>query len=345
MIVDDMIKDRVDDHSELASQQRKEWFSSTAYTRLMSKNLDKGQISAIIAIGTRWSYNDFMSYLETDLSHENWTNIKLPAICEDIDIQNNGVDIIGRKAGEVLWEEKFNIERLEKTKKTLTPLDWSALYQQRPLPTSGGMVNLSDFQRFDLNRIYQQREILQGGGEVPENMQFINHITISIDSASKTNAVHDMTAITIWGSDKLNTKHYLLSCINTKVDFPDLVKLVANTHAQFIGWKMGTPLVLCEDRSSGIALIQHLKKTTKIPIVAVSPCKSKDLRMEDALVHINSGRIFLPNNAPWLYDVELQISQFPLGRYRDICDSISQFINSKFSRKIRKRTNYKGYIR
>ena len=344
-IVDDLIRDRIDDRSELSSKDRKEWFSSTAYTRLMPKDLSKGRISAIIAIGTRWSYNDFMSYLENDLSHENWINLKLPAICEDMDTNERGVDILGRKPGEVLWKEKFDLERLERTKRTLTPLDWSALYQQRPLPTTGGMINLSDIQRFDLSKIHQQRDIMQNGGTVPENMQYIKNITISIDSASKTNAVHDNTAITVWGSDKDNANHYLIGCINVKVEFPELLNLIIKTYEQYQSWRIGTPLVICEDRSSGIALIQHLKKTSKIPIIAVNPCKSKDLRMEDALVHVAAGRIFFPQTASWLYEVELQCAQFPLGRYRDIPDSISQFINHKFARKIRKRTKYKGYIR
>jgi len=344
-IVDDMISDRVDDRSEISSQQRKEWFSSTAYTRLMPEDLSKGKVSAIIAIGTRWSYTDFMSYLERDLAHENWVNLSMPAICEDNDILLNDMDILGRKTGEVLWPERFPIERLEMTKKTMTPLDWSALFQQRPLPTSGGMIHLDWFQRFDLNKIIQLRDLMQSSQEVPDSIKYINKLTISIDSASKTNTVNDNTAITIWGSNKDNTKHYLIGCLNKKVDFPDLIQLVKDTFELYASWGFGNPLVLCEDRSSGIALIQHLKRQTKIPVIAINPCKSKELRMEEALPNIEAGRICIPNSATWLYDVELQMSQFPLGKYKDICDSISQFINSKFAKKIRKKSRYTGYIK
>jgi phage terminase large subunit-like protein len=66
--------------------------------------------------------------------------------------------------------------------------------------------------------------------------------------------------------------------------------------------------------------------------------------MEDAIIHIEAGRIWLPHQANWLYTVEEQIAQFPLGKYRDVCDSISQYINRKYG-KIRKRRNFKGYIR
>ena len=344
-VTDDMIKDRVDDKSELSSLQRKEWFSSTAYTRLMPKDLKRGKISAIIAIGTRWSYDDFLSYLKRDLAHEHWLDLSFPAICEDVDVNaESGKDILGRVPGEALWPEKFDLDTLEKTKRTLTPLDWSALYQQRPLPTSGGMIHLDWFKRFELSKIIQLRDLIKSGADVPDNLKYVETLTISIDSASKTNQVNDMTSITVWASDKKGTNHYMIDCINRKVEFPDLVRLVENTFNTYRHWGFGTPRVLCEDRSSGIALIQHLKRFTQIPILPVNPCKSKELRMEEAIVNIEAGRIWLPSSASWLYDVELQISQFPLGQYRDICDSISQFINYKFKRKLRK-SRYNRYIR
>jgi len=344
-IVDDLIRDRVDDRSELNSKNRIEWFSSTAYTRLMPKDLDQGRISAIIAIGTRWSYRDFISYLKKDLKHEKWIDLSFPAICEDVDIDEDlGTDLLGRQSGEALWPEKFPVETLKRTKKTMSSLDWSALYQQRPLPTAGGMIHLEWFQRFDLSKMYELRDAMQQSDDIPATLKFIHKITISVDSASKTHKISDKTAITVWGSNKENTNHYLLDCIDRRVEFPELIKLVKTVWNTYKKWELGVPEVICEDRSSGIALIQHLKRNSQIPIIPITPCKSKELRMEDALAHIEAGRIWLPNQASWLYGLEEQLAQFPLGKYRDICDSLSQFINRKYG-KIVRRKKYKGYIR
>jgi len=330
-ILDDLVKDRVDDQSETNNRKRREWFTSTFYTRLREGN------AGIIAIGTRWSYGDFLGYLKDDLAHENWVILDFPALAEEN-------DILGREPGEALWPTRYPKEKMLQYKKTLTPLDWSALYQQRPIPSEGGMVHMEWFQRYDMQQILELRSYASRGVEVPIVRQFFHRIVISIDSASKTTAVHDQTAITVWGQSKDNQNHYLIDCIFEKVEFPELLRLVNRIYEKYKKWNMGTPRVLCEDRSSGIALIQHLRKTSRIPIIPVNPCKSKELRMEDAAVHIESGKVWLPEQAAWLHNVEEQVSQFPLGRYRDICDSISQYLNYQFGKRF-KRSKITGYIR
>ena len=148
-VLDDMISDRADDQSKLNSRKRIEWFSSTAYSRLMPDDKVTGQKSAIIAIGTRWSYNDFLNYLETDLKHEGWRILSFPAICDKED------DPLGREIGDPLWPEAFPLKRLEMTKKTMSSLDWSALYQQRPIPVDGGMLPLVWIKRYSLQKVLE----------------------------------------------------------------------------------------------------------------------------------------------------------------------------------------------
>jgi predicted phage terminase large subunit-like protein len=107
-------------------------------------------------------------------------------------------------------------------------------------------------------------------------------------------------------------------------------------YKEYEAWKLGSPIVLIEDKSSGTSVIQHLRSTTKIPIIPIVPYKSKELRLEAVLPQIESGRLWLPNKAPWLYSVEEQISQFPLGKHDDIVDAISQYLNYKFGKRTRK---------
>lgn len=115
LLIDDPVKNREDAESEVIRKKTKDWYTSTAYTRLMPGG-------RIVIIQTRWHEDDLAGWLQADHGHEDWTVLNLPAI--------NG-------NGEALWPEQYPVEALEQIKRALPPRDWSALYQQRPSPETG----------------------------------------------------------------------------------------------------------------------------------------------------------------------------------------------------------------
>ena len=115
LIVDDPTKNREEAESELLRRRIKDWYTSTAFTRLMPGG-------RIVIIMTRWHEDDLAGWLQAEHAHEGWTVLDLPAISAD---------------GKALWPEQYDIEALEGIKRALPPRDWSALYQQRPSPDSG----------------------------------------------------------------------------------------------------------------------------------------------------------------------------------------------------------------
>ncbi|URQ76177.1 MAG: phage terminase large subunit [Candidatus Ochrobactrum gambitense] len=115
LLIDDPVKNREDAESEVIRKKTKDWYTSTAYTRLMPGG-------RIVIIQTRWHEDDLSGWLQTDHAHEDWVVLDLPAINDD---------------GEALWPEQYPVEALERIKRALPPRDWSALYQQRPSPDSG----------------------------------------------------------------------------------------------------------------------------------------------------------------------------------------------------------------
>jgi predicted phage terminase large subunit-like protein len=46
--------------------------------------------------------------------------------------------------------------------------------------------------------------------------------------------------------------------------------------------------------------------------------------MSTESIKIESGRVFLPNQAPWLAELEAELFSFPGSRHDDQIDSISQ---------------------
>jgi hypothetical protein len=149
-IVDDLFKNREEAESQITRNSRWSWYKSTFYTR------QRGN-TAIIVIGTRWHTDDVIGRLiekqNEDVKngvkdYDKWEIMKFKAIAEE--------DEGKRKKGEALWPERFPIEKLYKTKNTLGPYEFSALYQQEPI-TSENQEFKNDW---ILNRRWSEVEAL-----------------------------------------------------------------------------------------------------------------------------------------------------------------------------------------
>jgi predicted phage terminase large subunit-like protein len=312
-LIDDPIKGQKDAESESAQRHLRDWFKSVAYTRLMDTN-------AIIVILTRWHHNDLAGWLLREKAHEGWRVLSLPAIADE----NN--DLLGRKYGEALWPEKYPIERLLQTKRTLGSRQWSALYQQKPSSDDGGMVNLDWFGRFDHESkewvaFYVAKKIGNKKIKPPHGIQ---RIVQSWDTAFKESQINDPSACTIWGVAK--NGFYLLGVINEHLGYPRLRRVVEDTWQQWCFCGMPPVTVLIEDKASGQSLIQDLKESTTIPVIPIKADASKVIRFSECTGMIEAGKVNLPIDAPWLVDYETQLMEFPLGKNDDLVDSTSQFI-------------------
>ncbi len=315
LLLDDLIKDRADAKSEINRRKREEWFTSTAYTRLMS---DSGSGEGrILLIMTRWAFNDIAAFLLNDLAHENWHILNCPAVAEEN-------DILGRRPGEALWPEKYPLERLKTIKQSIKTDDWTSLYQQRPLPKEGGLIKLHWFSQYDPHKMRYVGDLLRKRKELPEEFKWFNKIVISIDTAYKPNQINDPSALTVWGYHP--NRQYLLEAAVEKLEFPQLKTWVIKFFNKYLAWNLGPVAVLIEDAASGQSLIQVLRQETRIPIIAIYPEKSKLIRMEQASDYIESGRVYLPERALWLTDLQTELAQFPYGMHDDQCDSMSQYL-------------------
>jgi predicted phage terminase large subunit-like protein len=135
ILVDDPIKNF---EAAMSQQQRdrvKDWFAGTLRSRL-----EPG--GAIIVICSRWHEDDLSGWLLEEYPGE-WTELRIPALCDDPDS-----DPLGRNAGDPLWPEKgWTRDELERTRREVTSrfgeVVWNAQYQQRP-STLGGTLFLSD---------------------------------------------------------------------------------------------------------------------------------------------------------------------------------------------------------
>lgn len=130
LLIDDPFKDRKEADSELNRQRVKDWYTSTAYTRLMPGG-------AVIVIQTRWHDDDLAGWLlaEQERGGDKWDVLCLPAIDGE---------------GRALWPEWYPIERLREIQAVLPARDWNALYQQNPIPDDGDYFKGDWFTEYDV---------------------------------------------------------------------------------------------------------------------------------------------------------------------------------------------------
>lgn len=293
LLIDDPTKNREEAESAVYRQRNKDWFTSTAYTRLMPNG-------KIIVVMTRWHGDDLAGWLSSTQAHENWTILSLPAIAE---IE----DEIGRQPGDALWPDAFPPAALEKIKLSIGSRDWSALYQQRPAPAEGGIFKTHWFKRY----------------ATPEESYL--QIVQSWDTAIKAAEINDPSCCTTWGVKK--DGYDLLQVLVKRLEYPDLKNLVIKQAEAF-----DADAVLIEDKASGQQLLQDLKRTTTLPLIGIMPINDKITRASAVSAMVEAGNVFLPTQAAWLNDYEMELMTFPNAPHNDQVDSTTQFLNWMRSR-------------
>jgi predicted phage terminase large subunit-like protein len=259
--------------------------------------------TSIIFTMTRWHQDDLAARI-LEANGSEWEIRCLPGICE---IDN---DPIGRKIGEALWPERWPIEELLKRKGRKS---FQALIQQRPSAVEGELFKRDDFVYFSA---------------IPE----FKLIVQSIDTASKANKTNDYTVCTTWGvTDKA---YYLLHVWRKKCLYPARKRAVIALADKF-----KPNHILIEDKDSGQALIQELRKETDLPVIPINPKhfgSSKEDRAERTLGAFEAERVLFPKEAQWLSDFIEELAMFPNARHDDQVDSVTQFLNWITSRRRRR---------
>lgn len=284
--------------------------SSVAHVRALNNWVGQGMASRlndklhdlIYLIMQRLREDDPTGYLRTK-QPELWTHLCLPMEFEE---ERRCVTPIftdpRTKEGELLWS-KITAEEL-KIIKSDQGGDYSGQYQQRPANMEGNIFQRQWWQYYSS----------------PLFVTFDYYVQ-SVDTAWETNAENDYSVCTTWGISGKNV--YLVDIWRAKVHYPDLKRALISLYQKY------KPLVLLiEDTASGKAVIQELLRDKQvIPVKAIKVIGAKEVRAKQSTPFIESGRVFLLENLPTLYDFLEELSNFPNAEHDDIVDSVTQFLN------------------
>jgi len=90
--------------------------------------------------------------------------------------------------------------------------------------------------------------------------------------------------------------------------------------------EFGAHAILIEDAGTGRAVLQTLSREDSFSLIPIRPKLDKVTRAEQQSATIEAGRLYLPEEAPWLEEFEREFLLFPSGPHDDQVDSMTQFL-------------------
>lgn len=311
LLIDDPVKP-TDALSETVRTKVNEWFGNTLYSRLNNKHTGK-----IVVIMQRLHDDDLTGYLLS--SDESYRHICLPAIAECDEEWRIGNKIVVRKKGEALHPERESLDMLRQAREQMGEYTFAGQYQQNPAPLDGGIIKASWL------KCYNKEELFKS---IAEGTIKLKSLVFSWDTACKV-AEHNDYSVCIVALVDTAHRYYIIDVYRERLEFPSLITQVLKLYEKYKNMFKATIRILIEEHSSGISLIQSLKKEKVYRIIGVKPEHDKATRLMAVSHFIENGSCLFPDDNPdWWETLRHELLRFPNGKYDDQCDALSQLLGN-----------------
>lgn len=326
LIVDDAVKDYADAASETKREALREWWRTTARTRIEPPSL-------VIVIGTRWHEDDFTGWVST--TGDPFEDIVFPAIATE-------GDVLGRSPGDPLYSpfiDETREEALARWKSVETSVgsySWSALYQQSPSPAKGLIFHTDNWRYWTTDPAHLSRSL--DGSKVDPNGK-----TILLDPNELVGGTWldswDLTFKGAKSSDyvvgqrwvRRGIDRYLIAQQRGQWGFTDQIAKIKNwakkDNHELSPYGQHVHKIIIEDSANGPAVVSTLQDE----IAGIKPIRvkgSKEERARAITPEIESGNVYFPHPSMPGYEwVQLLIDEcrnFPTGKNDDQVDALSQ---------------------
>lgn len=253
----------------------------------------------IIIIMQRLHESDLAGWLLGGGNGEDWELLKIPVLDEN---------------DTPLWAEKHDYERLMKIKSSNSYV-WNGQYMQNPKALGGNIIKGSWFKRFDV-------------------LPRLKRVIITLDTALKAKKANDYSVFFVCGLG-IDGGMYVLDVIRGKWEAPQLEQMAKDVWAKCRVHKPSGMYI--EDKASGIGLIQKIKQEARIPVKPVGADIDKYTRVVNVLGYLESGYVYLPNDAAWVADFVEECEKFTANDAHDHDDQVDTLvmgINELFTNKM-----------
>ena len=322
LIIDDPLKNAEEADSAETREKLKEWYDSTAYTRLAPGG-------GVLVVQTWWHDDDLAGRLQEamkDPEADQFMVVKYPAIAEHDEYLDLDSDLIVyeppvngkllRRAGEALHPERYDLKQLLQIKRTISPRFWSALYQQNPVPDDGVIFTKEYFRQAELPRIEDC------------------NVFIAWDFAISEKKQNDYTVGTVGLQDSSDRLHIADQMRFKSGDALYIVESILNLAQK---WHSKGIVLGFEDGQIWRAIESLLKKRMRErqmypPIMVLKPITDKLARSRPLQGRMQQGMVSFRAGATWYDALKSEMLRFPAGAHDDQVDSLSWLVQMVIGR-------------
>jgi predicted phage terminase large subunit-like protein len=292
ILVDDPQKP-IDMAHETSRNKARDWLFNTAMSRF---NSPKDGI--LIIVMQRLHEDDLVGNIE---DNDDFSILKIPARAEeDLVYQLDAETKLRFRSGSYLQKERFGPIQFEAQKKEMGSREFSAQYQQNPLPLDGGLFNIEWF-------------------PVCETAPQYTELIMSVDVAG-TDGGGNYTAVTLWGH--LGDQWYLVGAHRFQFQAAKVRLAIATLDKHY-----RPDIIIVDTGGIGNGLVSELRAQGFKHIIGCGNQVSKLQRAQDIVSMIERGRVSLIATAKnKLAEFRKEIIAFPNGKFDDFVDSMTQVL-------------------
>ena len=283
ILIDDPYASMADALSELTRKNVWDWYTGTAYNRLMPGG-------SIVVINHRMHEDDLCGRLlaQQAAGGDTWEVVELPAINE---------------SGEALWPDAYPLPALERIRKNSQARFWSALYQQRPAPDEG------DYFKADWLRPYEKTPDLKtlrvyGGSDyavTQDGGDFTCHAVVGLDPEGR------MYLLDLWRKQAASDEWIEAFC--------DLVK-----QWKPVGWAEEQGQIRS---GIGPFLDRRQRERQAYVFRDQFPTRGdKAVRAQSIRGRMALEGLYVPIGAVWYPELRSELLSFPAGKHDDQVDAL-----------------------
>lgn len=283
ILIDDPYASMADALSELTRKNVWDWYTGTAYNRLMPGG-------SIVVINHRMHEDDLCGRLlaQQAAGGDRWEVVELPAINE---------------AGEALWPAAYPLEALNRIRKNSQARFWSALYQQRPAPEEGDYFKSEWLRPYDRQPARETLRIYGGSdyAVTADGGDFTVHAVVGLDPEGR------MYLLDLWRGQTASDSWVESLC--------DLVK-----EWKPIGWAEEQGQIRS---GVGPFLERRLRERKAYVSREQFPTRGdKAVRAQSIRGRMALEGLYVPVKAPWYPELRSELLSFPAGKHDDQVDAL-----------------------
>lgn len=325
LIIDDPIKDYQDAQSETIRETVKDWYTTTAESRLAPQG-------GVIVVQTRWHDDDLSGWqLRQDKDNkeagvedqylQNWRVVSFPAIAESDEYIDKSTHeffdepgenrILVRKKDTALHPVRYSRQYLIRKKVGMPSNQWSALYQQSPVPASGEFFREEDFMYYDAEPQLHDYPVF-----------FAWDLAIGLKRENDYTVGAAGLLVPRGGLNHLFVLDLFRNRVRDKEQIAAMVQMYLRykRNASRFGVEHGQIWQSIEQR---VKAAFEAENTTPVFDDSLRPISDKRTRATPLQGWMQNHRVWFPRHQPWTQKVKDELLRFDSGVHDDIVDALA----------------------